>query len=165
MNLRRSAAAGLIAVALAVTGCSAAATPEASSSSAGESPAAAEPTPEQLDLTGEWSWHEAPDPEQTLTATITTDRIEIFWPSFEVGEEGDAFSGTMDSALYWAGSFTPPEPGEDTYTFISVGDTEAMQKSLLASSETEKEFSFANGGISFDLTIQGATKTLTLTRD
>ncbi|MEV7633058.1 hypothetical protein AB0N64_11685 [Microbacterium sp. NPDC089318] len=100
-----------------------------------------------------------------MTAMVTADRIEVHWPSFEVGEDGDPINGTMDKPLYWAGTFSPPAPGEKAYSFTSVGDAAAMKESLLASSETEKEFRFADGTFSFEVTVQGETKTLTLERD
>lgn len=164
-SLHRASITALVALSLMTTGCAATAGSQASKPSADTSPVAAAPTPEQLDLTGEWSWKDAPDPAQTMTATISADRIEIFWPSFEVGEEGEPLSGTMDKPLYWAGSFTAPEAGEDTYTFTSAGDVEAMKTSLLASGDSEKEFSFAEGSFSFDVTVQGETRTITLERD
>ncbi|WP_313356495.1 hypothetical protein [Microbacterium sp.] len=100
-----------------------------------------------------------------MTATITADRIEIYWPSFEVGEEGDVISGTMDRPLYWAGSFAAPAPGKKDYTFTSVADTAAMGMSLLASSEAKKDFRFSGGAFSFEISVQDETRTLALERD
>lgn len=164
--LRRSAVAGLIAVGLTISGCAATPATDGPARTGGTTSAPGpSPSAEQLDLTGDWSWREGPDPGQTMTATITADRIEVRWPSFEIGEEGEPLSGTMDRPLFWAGSFTPPQPGEETYTFTSVRDTAAMKSSLLASSESEKLFRFADGGLSFDVSVQGETQTITLERD
>lgn len=154
MSPRRPMLAVLAALLLTTTGCSAATAPASSAPADAPSASAPAPAPKQLDLTGSWSWKDAPDPSKTMTATITADRIEIHWPSTD-----------GSNPLYWAGSFTPPKPGEDAYTFTSNGDTAAMQKSLLASSDATKKFSFANDAISFDITVQGTTKTLKLTRD
>lgn len=123
-------------------------------SSAVEEPAEeVEAAPEVVDLTGSWTQQNAEDPASAQTATITADRIEVYW-------------NTEDTkALYWAGTFTAPEAGETSYTWDSAADREALDKSLLGSGDDSKTFTYADGEISYDVTAMGVTKTVKLAQD
>lgn len=78
--------------------------------------------------------------------------IEIYWIS----------DGGNEAALYWSGSFEAPEDDTDSFTWISVNNTERTSHSLLASQAEQKEFTFADGEISYEATALGVTKTVKL---
>jgi hypothetical protein len=84
----------------------------------------------------------------TFVATITGDSIEIQWT------DGDDTSG-----LYWKGSFpTPPNMTVGSeFVVESIGDTEAMEASLLGSQNKTKVFTYDNGELSFTMTVAGVS--------
>ncbi len=99
------------------------------------------------DLTGEWTVKNEDD-EQGMTMTITSDSMEIYWASNDT------------SALYWAGTFTPPTEAGD-YTWTSTNDKDKTSGALLASGDDTKEFKYSGGKISFEVSAMGVTKTMT----
>jgi hypothetical protein len=90
--------------------------------------------------------------EATLNAVISGDGIEIHWVT------------SQTDAVYWKGTF--PVPQNVTYasvfTIVSVGDTAAMEESLLASQDESKAFTFDNGKLQFKMTVMGVTQTVAL---
>jgi hypothetical protein len=102
------------------------------------------------DLTGVWvskdnggSYHEA---------TITNDYIEINWVSPD------------STSLYWAGTFTAPDKVVKEYSWVSENDKEKTDSALLASPDDTKEFTYKDGGISYETSALGTTTTMKLER-
>lgn len=104
-----------------------------------------------MSLVGEWKQTNSDDPERWQKATVTADTIEVFW----VADAGDT------EALYWAGSVEVPAEG-DSFTFNSVNDTAKTENALLASGDETKTFTYKDGELSYDVTVQGVTKTVRL---
>jgi hypothetical protein len=105
-----------------------------------------------VSFTGAWT---AQVNESTFVATITDDGIEIQW------NQGDD-----TSALYWKGTFPVPLNAHngDLFDVTSVGDVDAMSKSLLASQHTTKVFTYKDGQLDFVLTVTGVNQTIHLER-
>lgn len=104
------------------------------------------------DLTG--SWTQKTDTDTYMTADITADTITVYW----------TYAEDDSKALYWAGTFEAPTTG-GTYTWDSVNDHDKTDSAILASSGDTKTFTYADGGLSFDVTALGVTKTITLEKD
>ncbi|MEV7632907.1 hypothetical protein AB0N64_10905 [Microbacterium sp. NPDC089318] len=146
----------LTVLGVSLVGCA----PEASDSSQGSDKTVstektasepAEETPEPVSLVGEWKQSNSDDPERWQKATVTAGTIEVFW----VADAGDT------EALYWAGSVEVPTEG-DSFTFDSVNDTEKTKNAILASGDETKTFTYKDGELSYDVTVQGVTKTVRL---
>lgn len=93
------------------------------------------------------SWHSV-DKDIHLEAEISDLDIQIFWVN-----DGQS--------LYWQGSFTN-NPPHDSTVIQSVGDTDAMSKSMLASTDAEKYFTYEHKQLTFQLSMLGTTKTIHL---
>lgn len=104
------------------------------------------------DLTGNWEQFNKNSETSYHTATIQGDTIEIYW----------VMTDTDTTALYWAGSFTPPTTAEEPYTWDSVNDKEKTDTSLLASGDETKTFTYEDGQISYAASALGVTQTVTL---
>lgn len=147
----------LTLVGIGIVGCSASDAPDTSKSSdksAQTEKTDSEPveeTPEPVSLVGEWKQTNSDDPERWQKATVAADTIEVFW----VADSGDT------QALYWAGSVEVPTEG-DSFTFDSVNDTAKTKNAILASGDETKTFTYDNGELSYDVTVQGVTKTVRL---
>lgn len=87
-----------------------------------------------------------------MTATIANSVIEVRWASED-----------MD-ALYWKGTFIPPEKLSVGTKINSLADTAAMEESMLASQDTTKDFTYEKDSITFKLTIRGLTQVIRLVR-
>jgi Flp pilus assembly protein CpaB len=85
-----------------------------------------------------------------MDAIVTDNAIWISW-------NADGTTG-----LYWKGSFV--NAAKDGDTILSAGDVEAMEESFLSSRDTEKEFVYENGKLSFKRTVMGVTSVISLTR-
>lgn len=85
-----------------------------------------------------------------MEAIVTDTTIWISW-------NADGTTG-----LYWKGSFI--NAAKDGDTILSAGDVEAMEESFLSSRDTEKEFVYENGKLSFKRTVMGVTSVISLTR-
>lgn len=99
------------------------------------------------DLTGEWT-DAGENPLQK--ATITSDTIKIWWSTDDV------------DALYWQGTFTAPTTADEPYTFTSNNDKDATSMALLASDRDTKDFTYENGQLSYEVSVQGVDMTLHL---
>jgi uncharacterized lipoprotein NlpE involved in copper resistance len=121
-----------------------------SSSSATVASAAPTPTPAP-DLTGTWK-ADPTDAGNYSEATITKDTIEISW----VIENGKTTS------LYWSGSYTAPTNNDEPYTWTSTADKTKTSKSMFASQDDTKDFSYEAGIISFKASMLGVTTTVEL---
>ncbi len=105
------------------------------------------------DLSGTWK---SPDNNGSYQeAVITENTIEINW----VTDEGNTKS------VYWIGTYTAPTEATNTYEWTSERDKEKTDSALLASTDDNKVFSYANGKISYTVSALGTTTTLELTRE
>lgn len=107
-----------------------------------------------LDLTGAWKQTNSKSKTDYQTMVISGNAMEIYWVS-----EGD---GT--SSLYWAGTFTPPTMGGDTYSWTSTNDHSKTDAALLASNDDTKAFVYRNGEISYTASAFGSSTTVRMTR-
>ena len=113
-----------------------------------------EEAPEPVSLEGEWKQTNSDDPERWQMATVTGTTIEVYW----IADAGDT------KALYWAGTVEVPAEGE-MFSFESANDTAKTDASMLASSDATKKFTYDKGELSYDVTVQGITKTVRLGRE
>lgn len=139
--------------ALALVGCSSPA-PASNSSSEEVLTQEVEEAPEPVSLEGAWKQTNSDDPERWQMATVTGTTIEVYW----IADAGDT------KALYWAGTVEVPAEGE-TFSFESANDTAKTDASMLASSDATKKFTYDKGELSYDVTVQGITKTVRLGRE
>lgn len=129
--------------ALALTGCAAAST---SSSTSGSS-SGAEEVAQAPDLQGDWKQSNPESDDAYQQATITADTITIEWVS----------DGGSTTAIYWVGTFEAPNDATEPYVWTSDRDEEATDSALLASTADSKDFTFAGGAISYELSALGVT--------
>ena len=95
------------------------------------------------DLTGEWKQAGNPSNYYQI-ATITEDHIELYW---FVVEDASTY-------LYWTGSFTPPETGDEPYTWTSVNDLEDpdnLYHDLWALRNETKSFTYKDGKLTYNV--------------
>ncbi|WP_413602730.1 hypothetical protein [Curtobacterium sp. Curtsp57] len=152
-----------LAAVLALTGCSATNTADASAgkTSAPTKTASSTPTPTPTpdpvvipDLTGNWKQNNSASDDGWMTATIDGTTITANF----VTDNGDTTS------LFWVGTFTPPTDDKSPYTWTSTRDTAATDSALLASTDPTKDFIYENGEISFPVSIAGSTATVRLSK-
>ena len=103
-----------------------------------------------LDLIGEWKQTNSASDEAYQGIYISDNTIEVYW----VTENGDT------TALYWAGSFTPPADSPKEYTWESENDTSRTGTALMASGDAAKEFTYKNGKLSYSASAFGVTTTI-----
>lgn len=132
-----AAVAAAAALALTMAGCSA--------GGSGGQTAQEEKAP--LSLDGKWKQVNSADDETWMAAEIEDDVIAVDW----VSDNGDTKS------VYWVGSYEQPNTTEDAYDFTSIRDAEATDTALMASTADDKDFSYKNGVLSFELTALGTT--------
>lgn len=101
------------------------------------------------DLTGVWTDISDADESGEIQATITDDTIEVMFDMHDLGEY-----------LYWAGTFEAPTDADEPYTWTSVADQDALSTAILGSVDAEKVFTYKDGQISFDMTVDGETCTI-----
>ena len=94
-------------------------------------------------LTGNWK-------ADKMEAIVTDTGIWISW-------NADGTTG-----LYWKGTFVVA--AKDGEKIMSAGDVVAMEESFLSSRDTEKEFIYENGKLSFKRTVMGVTSVISMTR-
>ena len=95
------------------------------------------------DLTGHWIQVNPADNFYQV-AEISDDWIEVYWH----------LTADDTEYLYWAGSFTPPQTGEEPYSWISENDMEKTMTDVHARREDTLTFTYKNGRLSF-IQIQG----------
>lgn len=140
-------------VATGCTSASADTAPSASIAATSEAAPTPTPTPEPpkpVDLTGTWMQTNSKSADSGQKAVITGDMIEVTW---EMPEQ---------SALYWVGSIEVPQDGSTAFQWTSAGNVERMSTALFASGQETKDFAYDNGVISYEVTVQGVTATVTL---
>lgn len=103
-----------------------------------------------VDLSGTWR---SEDNNGTYQEAVISDgTIIINW----VSDGGDTYS------LYWYGSYEVPEEATTEYSWISEADVTQTESALLASQDTEKEFTYKDGIISYSASALGTTTTVKL---
>lgn len=153
------ASVGVVAALLASAGC--ASSGSTGSTSDEDTSTVAEEVPE---LEGEWVQTNSDSEENYLTATIEGDTITVNW-QFAESEDVEEGDWSITTALYWAGTYTAPEEAGSSYSWTSEGDRDQMDSAILAASADEKEFTYEDGVLSFELTYQGETSVITMERD
>lgn len=96
-----------------------------------------------FDITGTWA-------NENMFATVTDSTIVILWSTKDL------------NGLYWKGSFTATVANGEK--IFSAGDTVAMEESMLASQDSDKEFVYENNTLSFKRTVAGVTQIIRMTR-
>lgn len=104
------------------------------------------------DLAGEWKQTNSEAKDSYQTATISGNRIEIYW----VNDNGDAKS------LYWAGSYVAPTTADEPYSWTSKNDHSKTESALLASSDDTKTMTYQSGVLSYEASAMGTTRTVKL---
>lgn len=105
-------------------------------------------------LTGEWRQTNS-NGDGWMSASISADSIQV------------TLNGRDSSFIYWMGSFDGTHKPSGKFKTTSIPDADArytMEKSLMASSDPEKIFTYDNGEISFEFTAMGRTKIVYLTK-
>lgn len=150
MKINRIAVAGVIFVLGA--GCLTACSSGNSSTAASVSSTSSE-VPKPADLNGDWEQHDEGTDDTHYAATIANDTVTVNYT-------GDV------TALFWQGSYEAPTEAGD-YTWTSQGDTEAMSQSILASTDSTKDFSYSasDDELSFKIEWQGATVMIHMSRN
>ncbi len=148
-------ASGIIAIVLglflmaALTGCGGPDAPSANSvSTPASAPASAPEETSMINLDGTWK---GGDPDFMFVATIKNDTISM---QIDMGDT---------KALYWQGTFVSEV--EEGTVITSAADTEALNASLLGSTEKTKEFITGSDVITFDFGAMGVTKTVNLEKE
>ena len=137
-----------VAALLTLAGCSAAGSGTAPADAAKPSSSAPAPAPV---LTGDWQQSNSKAADSYQTATITWDAIDVDWVT----------DGGATKSLYWAGSFTAPTAAGN-YSWDSTNDTAKTSGAMLASSSATKTFTYADGVISYSVSLLGTTTTVKL---
>lgn len=111
-----------------------------------------EESQEPTNLTGVWTSEENNGSYQE--AIISENTIEINWVS----------DGGITKSIYWIGTYTAPNEAVDEYSWVSERDKEKTDSALLASTDDTKDFTYANGKISYEVSALGTTTTVELTQ-
>ncbi len=154
---KMAAAAACFALALALTGCGGGETaqPEAQGDAPAQEQQAQEPEPApapNLSLDGVWTFDGADGTKNAISAIIEGDTIKV---TFNL--EG----GPM---VYWAGTYDAPASPDDAHQWTSVNDKSITGASFMGSGADTKDFSYKNGVLSFEVTIQGDTAQVDMTK-
>lgn len=100
-------------------------------------------------LTGEWRAPDTSNKDAYHGIYISGDKIEIYW----ISDGGDT------RTLYWEGTYDAPVDGKEPYTWESYSDP-SHASGLLAAAGSTKEFTYANGVISYSASALGMTTTI-----
>lgn len=100
-------------------------------------------------LTGEWRAPDTSNKDAYHGIYISGDKIEIYWIS----------DGGATRTLYWEGTYDAPADGKEPYTWESYSDP-GNASGLLAAAGSTKEFTYANGIISYSASALGMTTTI-----
>ncbi len=105
-----------------------------------------------VDLTGLWV-QENGNKDNYMTASIQKDgRIGVFF----------ILEGEDTPYTYWVGTYDVPKDGKEEFTWISENTYDG--KGIMASSADTKEFTYKSGKITYPISIQGDSGTITLIR-
>lgn len=105
------------------------------------------PTPEPLDLSGEWKQTNSNSSDSYQALYISENGIEAYW----VVEDENT------TALYWAGTFEPPTDNNEPYSWTSTNDHDRTSGALLASGDDTKTFTYEGGKLTYSVSAFGET--------
>lgn len=106
---------------------------------------------EPLDLTGTWKQTNSGDPDNAwMEAVVGGDSIAVNW----------VMDGGTATALYWRGSYTAPSGSTDEYSWTSTSTIDPAMFNGLASQDETKDFTYANGKLTWQQTAMGVTTTV-----
>ena len=109
---------------------------------------------EPLDLTGSWAQKGKEGDDSFQAGYIKDGIIEIFW----VTDGGDS------RMLYWSGSYEAPTVTTNEYSWNSANDKIKTETALMASGDDNKQFSYKDGELSYEVSMMGSTTKVTLVR-
>ena len=92
-----------------------------------------------LDLTGEWVQTNSASKDRYQAISITGQTIDVYWISESEGIY----------MLYWSESCKAPTTRKDTYRWVSENDLARTSTSRRGSQAAEKEFSYADGTLTY----------------
>jgi hypothetical protein len=115
---------------------------------------ATEEAPSAPDLSGSWKQSNSRSDVDYMTAEVVDEVLTVNW-----------VLGSQDiDAIFWVGSFTPASDALTPYTWTSTRDAAATENAVLASTEATKDFTYLDGTISFEVSVQGEAATVELKR-
>ena len=129
----------LIGVLVTLIGCIMATSCAAGGSTSSDANSAPEAGKAPTSIAGTW----ASDGDPKFEATITADNIEVHLVDGET------------KSLFWKGTF--PASATEGATIQSEGDREALDSSMLGSSETTKPFQFTGDELTFEFSMMGTS--------
>lgn len=104
------------------------------------------------DLSGTWKQTNASS-DTSMEAVISGDTITVNWV------------GADSTSLYWAGTYVAPSEATDSYTWDSIADKDKTSKSMLASGDDTKTFTYSNGVLSYSASAMGTTTTVEMKKN
>ncbi|MGB3731684.1 hypothetical protein [Microbacterium sp.] len=113
---------------------------------------ATKPTP--VSLEGTWKQSNSKAEGSAMEATVVGQTITIDF----------IIDGGKTTALYWVGTVVVPQDGSTSFTWTSEADTAKLKNALLGSQDATKNFSYDNGVIRYEVTIQGQTAQVEMAR-
>lgn len=135
-------------------GCSAESDPAVTKGDAqGSSSSPTEETPKPVDLAGTWKQTNSNSEDSYQAATVTGDTIEIQWVAPDA------------KSLYWSGTVEVPQDGSTDFTWDSVNDKTKTDKSIMASGDDTKTFTYKDGELSYEVTALGTTMTVRMAKE
>lgn len=105
------------------------------------------------DLSGTWRQQNTASETDYMEATIAENTITVRW----------MFNEDDMTPLYWVGTFDVPADATSPVTIESVRDKEATDPALFAAMVDTKDFTYDDGEITFDVSIQDETATVQMT--
>lgn len=124
---------------------------DAQSSSSGTVEETAAPKP--VDLAGTWKQTNSNSEDSYQVATVTGDTLEIQWAAPDM------------KSLYWSGTVEVPQDGSTDFTWDSVNDKSKTAKSIMASGDDTKTFTYKDDELSYELTALGTTMTVRMAKE
>lgn len=103
-----------------------------------------------LDLTGEWVQTNSAAKDRYQAISITEESIDVYWISEREGIY----------MLYWSGSCKAPTTRKDAYHWKSENNTARTSTSRRGSQAAEKEFSYADGKLTYRVEEGGEPETV-----
>lgn len=151
-----AAAAACLALSLALVGCGggdapAQDQPAGNDAPAQEQPKEPEPKP-NLNLDGVWTFDGADGTKNAMSMIIEGDAMKV------------TFNLDGGPMVYWAGTYTAPTSPDDAHKWTSTNDKSITGSSFMGSSSDTKDFEYKGGVISFEVTIQGDTAKVEMTK-
>lgn len=151
-----AAAAACLALSLALAGCGggdapAQDQPAGNDAPAQEQPKEPEPKP-NLNLDGVWTFDGADGTKNAMSMIIDGDTMKV------------TFNLDGGPMVYWAGTYTAPTSPDDAHKWTSTNDKSITGSSFMGSSSDTKDFEYKDGVISFEVTIQGDTAKVEMTK-